>query len=160
MGLPQVPLGSRIRPNWQTDSSMQTHMHTVHPLFFEQRSLLLRRNSSHSPKAQHTLHKPVTLLYINFFLFFPDRKIIFQPSSLFVQRGNFEMNNGNNRAENSWDPFKDVERRCSQGLGCTNITLQVNESTFILHFIELLVWTIREELIVPRMMFYCTFSSE
>lgn len=35
--------------------------------FSRRRSLLLQRNSSHSPKAHHTLHRAVTLLYISFF---------------------------------------------------------------------------------------------
>lgn len=30
MGLPQVPLGSHIRPNWQTDRSVHTHIQKTH----------------------------------------------------------------------------------------------------------------------------------
>lgn len=29
--------------------------------------------------------------------------------------GSFEMNNGNNRAEDSWDPFKDVGEAMQSG---------------------------------------------
>lgn len=124
MGLPQVSLGSHISPSWQTDRNMHTHRqentptctHTVHPL--PKHSHLPQYSSSHAPKAWHTLHKTVTLLSIRFFLFiFFKHKIIFHPSSLFMIHGSFEMNNGNNRAEDSWDPFKDVGEATESGFG-------------------------------------------
>lgn len=50
--------------------------------------------------------------------------------------GSFEMNNGNNRGEDSWDPFKDVGE-AKQGLDCRNITLEVNESAIVLYIMEM-----------------------
>ena len=124
MGLPQVPLGSHIRDSWQTDRNMQTnsgrqihthtHTHTIRPL--PKHSLLPQYASSHAPKAWHALHKAVTLLYIRLF-FFSRHKIIFHPSSLYILHGSFEMNNGNNRAGDSWDPFKDVGEAMQSGFG-------------------------------------------
>lgn len=111
MGLPQVPLGSHIRPSWQTDRNMQTHTHTVRPL---PKHSLLQYASSHTPKAWRTLHKSSDFALHQIFF---RHKIIFHPSSLYMLHGSFEMNNGNNRAEDSWDPFKDVGEALQSGFG-------------------------------------------
>lgn len=76
-----------------------------------------------SPKARHILHKTMTLLRAGFFFFFLfsffslKHKIIFHPSSLYMLHGSFEINNGNLRAEGSWDPFKDVGEATQSGCG-------------------------------------------
>lgn len=89
MGLPQVPLGSRIRPeltNWQEHAN--THTRTG------------CSTSTPAPEARPTLHKAVTLtpptesFLLCFFFFpfpslYPDAKIIFHPSSLDMLHGSF-----------------------------------------------------------------------
>lgn len=53
--------------------------------------------------------------------------------------GSFEMNNGNNRAEDSWDPFKDVGEAMQSGFGLQKHHAQLNESTIVLYSIEMLL---------------------
>lgn len=129
MGLPQVPPGSHIRPIDRLtgrDTRAGTHTHTLSwrthtcVLFFfffsSGPSAHSCSNPAHILPRHGTLHKAVTLLYISFFFFFFSRhKIIFHPSSLSMLHGSFEMNNGNNRAEDSWDPFKDVGEAMQSG---------------------------------------------
>lgn len=146
MGLPQVPLGSHIRPSWQTDRNMQTHTgrqahtrahtctHTVRPL--PKHSLLLQYAGSHAPKAWHTLHKAVTLLYIRFF---SDTKLFFTPlaSTCYMEVLKWIMETTELKTHGIH--LKMWERWCSQGLDCRNIMLQVNESAIVLYSMEMLL---------------------
>lgn len=72
MGLPQVPLGSHIRPNWQTDRSVHTHMQTQHNPF---------PSSAHSSDsaAAHILPRHGALCIKQWLcftsIFFPDTKL-------------------------------------------------------------------------------------
>lgn len=115
MGLPQVPLGSHIRP---TDRLTGTYRHThAHTLL--QSILCPNTHSSYSTPA-HMLPRHGALCIKQWLcstsIFFR-HKIIFHPSSLSMLHGSFEMNNGNNRAEDSWDPFKDVGEAMQSGFG-------------------------------------------
>lgn len=104
--------------------------------FSKQCSLLRQYSGSHTPKARHTLHKAVTLLYIHFF---SRHKIIFTPlaSSSNTEVLKWIMETTVPRTHGIH--FKMWESRCSQSLGKRNATLQVNESTIALDLSEVLL---------------------
>lgn len=142
MGLPQVPLGSHIRPNWQTDRNIQTHTgrHTQ-----IQSIPCPSAHSSYSTPA-HMLPRHATLCIKQWLcstsIFFSDTKLFFTPlaSPYYMEVLKWIMETTELKTHGIH--LKMWERRCSQGLDCRNIMLQVNESTIVLHCIDMLVGTV------------------